>query len=130
VPVLLTDSLVQARDLVAGEVGKSAGTSDIVQFSMFMRLLAPPAPGGVVLNGQPVSPTTISKGAALFSSIGCATCHNSVITSTQPSSLAASLSNQPVNAFSDFEIHHMGADLADNVSQGGAGGDQFKTAPL
>ena len=35
-----------------------------------------------------------------------------------------------MNAFSDFEIHHMGTGLADNVSQGGAGGDQFRTAPL
>jgi CxxC motif-containing protein (DUF1111 family) len=40
------------------------------------------------------------------------------------------LSNAPVNAFSDIEIHHMGTGLADNVSQGGAGGDQFRTAPL
>ena len=31
---------------------------------------------------------------------------------------------------SDIEIHHMGTGLADNVSQGGAGGDQFRTAPL
>jgi CxxC motif-containing protein (DUF1111 family) len=35
-----------------------------------------------------------------------------------------------VNAYSDIEIHHMGSGLADNVSQGGAGGDQFRTAPL
>jgi CxxC motif-containing protein (DUF1111 family) len=104
--------------------------SDVVQFAMFMRFLAPPPPGGVVLNGQSVNSNEISKGAALFSSVGCATCHNSVINSTQPSSFTASLSQQPVNAFSDFEIHHMGAGLADNVSQGGAGGDQFKTAPL
>jgi CxxC motif-containing protein (DUF1111 family) len=40
------------------------------------------------------------------------------------------LSNAPVPAFSDFEIHHMGTGLADNVSQGSAGGDQFRTAPL
>jgi CxxC motif-containing protein (DUF1111 family) len=104
--------------------------SDVVQFAMFMRLLAPPPTGGVVLNGNPVSATSISNGKALFSSIGCATCHNSVINSTQPSSITASLSNQPVKAFSDVEIHHMGAGLADNVSQGGAGGDQFRTAPL
>jgi len=32
--------------------------------------------------------------------------------------------------YSDLEIHHMGTTLADNVSQGGAGGDQFRTAPL
>jgi CxxC motif-containing protein (DUF1111 family) len=101
-----------------------------VQFSMFMRFLAPPPSGGVLLNGQPVNSNTISQGAALFSSIGCATCHNSVINATQPSSFTASLSKQPVTAYSDFEIHHMGTGLADNVSQGGAGGDQFKTAPL
>ena len=35
-----------------------------------------------------------------------------------------------MNAFSDIEIHHMGSGLADNVSQGNAGGDQFRTAPL
>jgi CxxC motif-containing protein (DUF1111 family) len=40
------------------------------------------------------------------------------------------LSKVPVNAYSDIEIHHMGSGLADNVSQGGAGGDQFRTAPL
>ena len=104
--------------------------SDVVQFAMFMRFLAPPPPGGVVVNGASVNSNEISKGAAAFSSIGCATCHNSAINSTQPSSFTKSLSGQPVNAFSDFEIHHMGAGLADNVSQGGAGGDQFKTAPL
>jgi CxxC motif-containing protein (DUF1111 family) len=35
-----------------------------------------------------------------------------------------------VNAFSDIEIHSMGTGLADNVSQGSAGGNQFRTAPL
>ncbi|MBV8139108.1 MAG: hypothetical protein JO121_26280 [Deltaproteobacteria bacterium] len=111
-------------------VSNASVPSDVVQFAMFMRFLAPPPTGGVVRNGQSVSAETISNGAALFSSVGCATCHNSVINSTQPSSFTASLSQQPVNAFSDFEIHHMGAGLADNVGQGGAGGDQFKTAPL
>ncbi len=35
-----------------------------------------------------------------------------------------------MNAFSDIEIHNMGTGLADNVSQGSAGGNQFRTAPL
>jgi CxxC motif-containing protein (DUF1111 family) len=104
--------------------------SDVVQFAMFMRLLAAPTPGPVVLNGNTVSQSAIESGASLFSSVGCATCHNSAIKSTQPSTFTASLSDQTVNAFSDFEIHHMGTNLADNVSQGGAGGDQFRTAPL
>ena len=50
--------------------------------------------------------------------------------STSKTSGPGSLSLAPVNAFSDIEIHHMGGALADNVSQGGAGGDQFRTAPL
>ncbi len=66
--------------------------SDVVQFAMFMRLLAPPPTGGVVLHGSPVSASSIKRGEELFKSIGCATCHNSVIDSTQPSSITASLS--------------------------------------
>jgi len=104
--------------------------SDVVQFAMFMRLLAPPPRGDVVLNGQPVSGASINNGAVLFSAIGCATCHNATIHSTQPSAFTKSLGNQSVNAFGDVEIHHMGVRLADNVAQGGAGGDQFRTAPL
>jgi CxxC motif-containing protein (DUF1111 family) len=32
--------------------------------------------------------------------------------------------------FSDFALHHMGPGLADGISQGQAGGDEFRTAPL
>lgn len=32
--------------------------------------------------------------------------------------------------YSDFALHHMGSGLADGISQGGAGPDQFRTAPL
>ena len=103
--------------------------SDTVMFAMFMRLLAPPAQGSVVLNGQTVSAQSIANGRSLFSAIGCATCHSPTVGNTQASNFTNSLSNAPVNAFSDLEIHHMGG-LADNVSQGGAGGDQFRTAPL
>ena len=34
------------------------------------------------------------------------------------------------NLYSDILLHHMGPNLADNVSQGVAGGDEFRTAPL
>ncbi len=78
----------------------------------------------------PGGTTSINNGRALFSAIGCATCHTPTVGNTQVSNFTNSLSNAPVNAFSDLEIHHMGTGLADNVSQGGAGGDQFRTAPL
>jgi CxxC motif-containing protein (DUF1111 family) len=108
----------------------AAVLDDVSAFANFMRFLAPPPPGGVVLNGAAVPASTIAAGQALFSSIGCATCHNPSPGTTQASDFVPALSNQPVPAFSDIEIHHMGTGLADNVSQGTAGGDQFRTAPL
>ena len=111
----------------------SAGAAildDVSAFADFMRLLAPPPTGGVVLNGQSVSSSTISAGSALFVSTGCSTCHNPSPGTTQVSNVTTSLSKVSVNAYSDIEIHHMGTGLTDNVSQGNAGGDQFRTAPL
>jgi CxxC motif-containing protein (DUF1111 family) len=114
----------------------AAVLDDVSAFANFMRFLAPPPAGSVVLNGQTVPASSIANGASLFSAVGCATCHNptpgntQVSSSTSTTSGPGSLSLAPVNAFSDIEIHHMGTKLADNVSQGGAGGDQFRTAPL
>jgi CxxC motif-containing protein (DUF1111 family) len=99
--------------------------SDLAQFAMFMRLLAPPTPSTTVPGGA----TSINNGRALFTSIGCAICHTPSLT-TVASTFTPGLSNATANLFSDLEIHHMGTTLADNVSQGGAGGDQFRTAPL
>jgi CxxC motif-containing protein (DUF1111 family) len=103
---------------------------DVSAFANFMRGLAPPPTGSVVLNGATVAASSISNGASLFSSIGCATCHNPTPGTTQKSKITGSLGSAHVNAYSDFEIHHMGTTLTDNVGQGGAGGDQFRTAPL
>ena len=100
--------------------------SDVVAFAMFMRLTAPPIASTTVPGGA----SSIASGKSLFSSIGCATCHTVTINSTQNSNFTSSLANQPVNPLSDIEIHHMGTGLADNVSQGSAGGDQFRSAPL
>jgi CxxC motif-containing protein (DUF1111 family) len=100
--------------------------SDVVQFSMFMRLLAPPVPSTTAPGGA----ASITKGSSLFSSVGCAVCHTPTLGTTQASNFTPGLANVPVNAFSDLEIHRMGTGLADNVSQGTAGGDQFRTAPL
>ena len=108
----------------------SAVLDDVSAFANFMRFLAPPPTGGVVLNGSSVSAATISAGSSLFNSIGCAVCHNPTPGTTQPSNFTSSLGKAPVNAFSDIEIHNMGNGLADNVSQGSAGGGQFRTAPL
>ena len=100
--------------------------SDVVQFSMFMRLLAPPIPSTTTPGGA----SSISQGASLFSSIGCAVCHAPSLGKTQASNITSSLGGATVSPYTDLEIHHMGNGLTDNVSQGSAGGDQFRTAPL
>ena len=100
--------------------------SDVEGFAQFMRLLGPPIQSTTTPGGA----TSISNGQGLFSAVGCATCHTPTINFTQPSNITPSLGSTAVKAFSDLEIHHMGTGLADNVSQGNAGGDQFRTAPL
>jgi hypothetical protein len=95
--------------------------SDPVRFAHFMRLLAPPAPADNFLPGIP-------EGRGYFTKIGCALCHTPSFR-TQVSSMAA-LSKQPVNLYSDLLVHRMGPGLADGISQGDAGGDEFRTAPL
>jgi CxxC motif-containing protein (DUF1111 family) len=99
--------------------------SDVVQFAMFMRLLAPPTPSTT----SPGGPQSIANGNRNFNLIGCAMCHTPTL-QTAPSTLTPGLSQVNANLFSDLLIHHMGTNLADGVSQGGAGPDQFRSAPL
>lgn len=102
--------------------------SDIVAFSNFIRFLAPPAPSS---QGIPNNPTaeSLADGRAVFSQIHCDLCHTPSL-ETSPSSLTPGLSNQSAALFSDLLVHHMGSGLEDNVSQGSAGPDEFRTAPL
>jgi CxxC motif-containing protein (DUF1111 family) len=106
----------------------TAVLSDIEAFADFMRMLAPPTPG-------PATPSS-ENGRATFAKIGCVHCHTPSLTtgakiasgsSTRPS---AALSNQTANLYSDLVVHHMGKGLADGITQGGAGPDEFRTAPL
>ncbi|HEY6330981.1 MAG TPA: di-heme oxidoredictase family protein, partial [Blastocatellia bacterium] len=98
--------------------------SDITNFAGFMRLLAPPTP----LSPGPGGATAVAAGKALFTQIGCNLCHSpSLTTATSP---FTGQSNVTFHPYSDFATHHMGATLADGVTQGGAGPDEFRTAPL
>jgi CxxC motif-containing protein (DUF1111 family) len=103
----------------------STVTSDVGLFNVFMQFLDQPTPA----LPPGVAQTSVDTGRGLFTSVGCAACHTPSLT-TQASRLTVGLSNATANLFSDLEVHHMGVRLADNVSQGGAGGDQFRTSPL
>jgi len=95
-------------------------SSDALGFAIFMRLLAPPA--------DTVNTFSEANGRRLFSAIGCNLCHTPTLVSEE--SILTNQDNVVYHPFSDFAVHHMGTRLADGVSQGNAGPDEFRTAPL
>jgi CxxC motif-containing protein (DUF1111 family) len=100
-------------------------SSDIDAFAEFMRFLDQPLPActGTGCSAQ------IQSGSATFRTIGCSNCHTPSMT-TSTSETAPGLSQVQANLFSDLALHHMGIGLADGITQGNAGPDQFRTAPL
>ncbi|MDP3774482.1 MAG: di-heme oxidoredictase family protein [Gemmatimonadales bacterium] len=86
----------------------------------YVRMLAPPAPGAMTV--------TRRRGAALFDSLRCSSCHVPVL-QTGPNPVAA-LANQPVRLYSDLLLHDMGDGLADGRPDGSASGREWRTAPL
>jgi len=105
--------------------GSSIGTSaemgsDAINFALFSRLSAPPTPG--------TSTSSTQNGAALFASTGCSLCHTPTLTTGK--SPFTGMSNVTYNPYSDFALHNMGKGLSDGITQGAAGSQQFRTAPL
>jgi CxxC motif-containing protein (DUF1111 family) len=103
-----------------------------LMFTEFMRLVDAPQPAPLSASAQ--------HGKELFSQVGCALCHTQsfqtlgVANPTRPAEEigphVVALRGKTVNLFSDLLVHHMGATMADNVVQGGAGPDEFRTTPL
>jgi len=107
-----------------------AAMSDINAFSAFMRYLAPPAPPtgnppqGQVQPGNP----SILNGRQVFTQIGCSLCHTPAFVTGNTTS--AALAKQWATLYSDLLVHHMGSGLADQITQGTAVSDEFRSAPL
>jgi CxxC motif-containing protein (DUF1111 family) len=134
-------------------------SQDIINFAAYMRMLAPPTPAtsGAPITQQTPATTTaatsstasvltaaagttaapatsstssasVARGQQVFTNIGCQVCHLTSLTTGK--SEMTGQSNVTFHPLSDFALHNMGAGLADGVSQGAAGGSQFRTAPL
>jgi len=71
----------------------------------------------------------VMKGEALFSDLGCSSCHRSEITTAKNDELPA-LSEQLINPYTDLLLHDMGEGLADNRGEFLASGREWRTAPL
>ena len=103
-----------------------AATNAITNFANFQRFLAPPTP---VASFPGATADSIVRGRQRFMDVGCNLCHTPTLMTSTNATVAA-LRNQPANLYSDLALHAMGPELADGVSQGEAGGDEFRTAPL
>lgn len=103
---------------VAADPEISAAT--VLQTTMYVRLLAPPTPGRRT--------DAVERGDALFTSIGCASCHVPALQTGIHE--MPQLSNQTALLYSDLLLHDMGAELADNRPDGDASGTEWRTAPL
>jgi CxxC motif-containing protein (DUF1111 family) len=103
-----------------------------LMFTMFMRFVDAPEPA-------PMS-ASAAHGKELFETVGCAMCHTPSFKTPghiSPQTPAqeigpkvVALRGRTVNLYSDLLVHHMGATLADNIVQGSAGPDEFRTTPL
>lgn len=112
----------------ANPAQNTAVLSDIEAFADFMRMLAPPVPAADTPSAM--------RGRDAFIKVGCALCHSPSLTTGKAIASgsskvpSAALSYQTANLWSDLLLHHMGTGLADGITQGGAGPDEFRTAPL
>jgi len=103
----------------------TGGAPDTTLFAAFMRLSAAPAATtstAAELRGKTLFGTSADPG------IGCVSCHSDTLRTG--SSRYTNMSNVDIHPYTDLALHHMGNGLADHVQQGGASGDQFRTAPL
>jgi CxxC motif-containing protein (DUF1111 family) len=100
---------------------------DWLMFALFMRFLDAPRPVAFSASAQ--------RGQQLFGTgadspgVGCVVCHTATMV-TPPRSETEALQSLTVHPFSDLLIHHMGKGLADDITQGAATGDMFRSTPL
>ena len=121
--------------------------SDVTGFVSFMRFLAPlprldrqtKAARAPAVSGMPEQKSfsetelrsrlaRVERGAKSFAQVGCAFCHTPELKTGASDTIA--MNQVAVPLYSDLLVHHMGPELADDIIQGAAGPDEFRSAPL
>ena len=93
---------------------------DLIVF--YQKHLSPPG-------RRKINDSEILKGKKIFFESGCGSCHVQKFT-TSIDEKNPSLSEQLIWPYSDFLLHDMGKDLADNLSEFNATGTEWRTPPL
>jgi CxxC motif-containing protein (DUF1111 family) len=97
-------------------------------FFVTMRFMDAPQP-------DPHPSDSAQHGRDVFAKTGCSLCHTPTMQTGGANGVGGPLNSpvlvdRPVNLFSDLLVHHMGPALADDIIQGNAGPDEFRTTPL
>jgi CxxC motif-containing protein (DUF1111 family) len=128
----VTTSVYPKHDCGSAQAGCSAADKatpelsddDLTKIVTYMRDLGVPARRDLADPG-------VVRGEALFAQLGCVGCHqpNQHTGTTSP---FLELQNQTIHPYSDLLLHDMGADLADNNTQGeyAATSTMWRTPPL
>ncbi|QTD38196.1 c-type cytochrome [Polaribacter batillariae] len=72
----------------------------------------------------------VLKGKQIFRDLKCTSCHTEVFTTSNNYPFNPILQNVTIRPFSDFLLHDMGEDLADNRPDFLASGKEWRTQPL
>ena len=112
---------VSNPELPAGDADTDITEEQLDLATFYVQTLAVP-----LRDGTPNADA--AEGEALFSEIGCASCHVPVLrTGEHP---IDEVSNQTIQPFTDLLLHDMGEGLADGRPDFEATGREWRTAPL
>lgn len=139
----VTSPIFPNRGCLAGPCDKTRtepGLSEeaLQLMSRYLGLLAVPAqrslasgfPKGVApIAALDVNPTLVAAGAKVFQNSKCAACHTSQITTGIRAELAETR-GQTIKPYTNMLLHDMGPAMADNLVEGQATGNLWRTAPL
>jgi CxxC motif-containing protein (DUF1111 family) len=141
----VTSPVYPNRDCLAGPANCTSakvepGLSDdaLQLITRYLGLLGVPAqrslasgfPKGVTpLSYLDVNPTQVAAGAKVFENMKCTSCHVSEMKTGNVSELAE-VRNQTIKPYTDLLLHDMGTDLADNLVEGQATGNMWRTSAL
>ncbi|MEZ4587644.1 MAG: di-heme oxidoredictase family protein [Gemmatimonadales bacterium] len=104
-----------------GVADPEIGSSTVANVVFYLKTLRPPPRRGA---GDP----EVEAGEALFSGIGCASCHRPTMR-TGSSSIAV-LDRVELHPYTDLLLHDMGPELDDGYTEGRAETSEWRTPPL
>jgi len=104
------------------EQGAELGDPDLDDLVKYVHLLG-------VRARRDLNDADALRGEAVFTQMGCASCHVAELKTTKFHPLAE-LRDQTIHPYTDLLLHDMGTGLADNLGEGQASGAEWRTTPL